>query len=99
MKIGDKQFSFNNSYIKLNLPRNNKRSFILSLKLFLILTISIFFISAISAAQIDFLKNSENFSQGETLIAKVSGNFVEKPTNENVVFYREHVRIPMVYEF
>ena len=54
--------------------------------------------SLISAAQIDFTKNSSAFSQGETLIAKVSGNFLEKITSDNIFFYRAHVRIPMVYE-
>ncbi len=33
------------------------------------------------------------FSQGETLMAKVSGNFLEPILKENIFFYRGHVRI------
>jgi hypothetical protein len=36
-----------------------------------------------------------NFSQGETMMAKVSGNFVEPILKENILFYRGHVRIPI----
>ena len=39
-----------------------------------------------------------NFSQGETLIAKVSGYFLEPILKENIFFYRGHVRIPMEYD-
>lgn len=39
----------------------------------------------------------ENFNQGETLIAKISGNFLTTITNENVFFYRGHVRMPVTY--
>ncbi len=38
------------------------------------------------------------FSQGETLMAKISGNFLENIEKENVLFYREHVRVPMLYD-
>jgi len=46
---------------------------------------------------VDFEMNSE-FDQGETLLAKISGNFLEPVTEDNVFFYRGHVRIPMVYD-
>jgi len=39
-----------------------------------------------------------NFSQGETLMAKVSGYFLEPILKENIFFYRGHVRIPMEYD-
>lgn len=39
----------------------------------------------------------EDFDKGETLLAKVSGNFLEQPNKDNVFFYRGHVRIPVVY--
>lgn len=54
--------------------------------LFLIL-INSCFISAI-----EFEINSE-FSQGETLLAKVSGNFIDQITSQNVLLYQEHTRV------
>jgi len=39
----------------------------------------------------------DEFSQGETLMAKVSGNFLLPLQEENVVFYRGHVKIPVDY--
>ena len=42
-----------------------------------------------------------NFSQGETFVAKISGNFYEAISKENIVFKRGHVRtsiIPFVSE-
>ena len=39
----------------------------------------------------------EVFDKGETLLAKVSGNFLEQPGKDNVFFYRGTVRIPVVY--
>jgi hypothetical protein len=43
---------------------------------------------------VEFTMNA-NYSQGETLIAKVSGNFINQISKSNVVFYEGHVRIPM----
>lgn len=37
----------------------------------------------------------DSYQQGETMIAKVSGNFVTQITENNVFFYKGHVRIPM----
>lgn len=52
-------------------------------------------IPLMSAVEFDM---KSNFSQGETLIAKVSGNFLEPILKENVFFYRDgHVRIPLEY--
>ncbi|OGJ16124.1 hypothetical protein A3K74_02740 [Candidatus Pacearchaeota archaeon RBG_13_33_26] len=39
----------------------------------------------------------ESFAQGETIITKVSGNFLTPVTEENIFFYRGHVRAPMEY--
>jgi len=39
----------------------------------------------------------ENFSQGETIISKISGTFISPITNANVFFYRGHIEIPMDY--
>ena len=96
MKRSD-TFNFDNSYTKHNLTVNNPNPPIFLKPLFL-LTIIIISLSFISAAEINFTKNSSDFNQGETLIAKISGNFLDKPAEDNVFFYRGHVRIPMVYE-
>jgi len=40
----------------------------------------------------------EEFDQGETLVAVISGNFLDQITRDNIFFYKEHVRIPVVYE-
>lgn len=39
-----------------------------------------------------------NFSQGETLMARISGNFLEPVLKENIFFYRGHVKIPLEYD-
>lgn len=63
-------------------------------KSFLILTI-LFLLPIISAVEFDM---KTEFDQGETLIAKVSGNFLEPILKENIFFYRGHVRIPIEYD-
>jgi hypothetical protein len=63
-----------------------KRKLIASL-FFILLTISF-----ISAIEFDM---KEEFSQEETLIAKLSGNFIDPPLKENIFFYRGHVKISM----
>jgi hypothetical protein len=40
----------------------------------------------------------ENFMQGETIITKVSGNFITPITKDNIFFYRGHVNSPMQYD-
>ncbi len=47
----------------------------------------------VSAVDVDM---KSNFSQGETFIAKVSGNFFETISKEDLVFKREHVELPMI---
>ncbi|VVB83685.1 Uncharacterised protein [uncultured archaeon] len=48
----------------------------------------------VSAVEFDL---NQNFSQGETLVEKVSGNFLSPLTKNNIFFYEGHVRIPMEY--
>ena len=52
-------------------------------------------IPVISSASIDM---KPQYAQGETIIAKVSGNFIDPLLEGNIFFYRGHVRIPMVYD-
>lgn len=56
----------------------------------LLLTLPLF-----SAVEFDM---KTNFSQGETLMARVSGNFLESVFKENIFFYRGHVKIPVEYD-
>ena len=50
--------------------------------------------SLVSAVEFNL---NNNFSQGETIIAKISGNFINSLTKDNIFFYKEHVRIPIDY--
>ncbi|MBU2616719.1 MAG: hypothetical protein KKB79_01925 [Nanoarchaeota archaeon] len=50
------------------------------------------------AIETQFTKESNIFDQGETLIAKISGNFVDRITTENTLFYQDHIRIPITYD-
>jgi len=63
-------------------------------KLFLIAFLIFLLLPLIYAVEFNI---KENFAQGETMIAKVSGNFITPITKSNVFFYKEHVRIPMDY--
>lgn len=75
---------------------NNSKLF--DLKLFSLSALFLFILiissNLISAVQIDM--KSEYF-QDETLIAKITGNFIDVPTSGNVFFYKGHVRIPMQF--
>lgn len=61
--------------------------------LFLAIFLSLSFLSAI-----DFNVNSE-YPQAGAIIAKISGPFQELPTKEDFSFYRNHIRIPMDFDF
>ena len=65
-------------------------------KLFLVFFLILLSFQLVSAVEFNL---KENFSQGETIITKVSGNFLTPIARENVFFYREpeHVRIPIDY--
>jgi len=70
----------------------------LSLKFVLFLTIfSLLVLPQISAVETDI---KPEFSSGETLLTRISGNFVDQITRDKVFFYREpsHVAIPLVYD-
>jgi hypothetical protein len=47
----------------------------------------------LSAVEVDV---KSNFSQGETLIAKVSGNFLDPILEENIIFYRRHLSTSII---
>jgi len=74
---------------KNHLPFNLLGVFI-SLTLFVLL-----FLPFISAVEVSM---NSAFAQGETLLAKFSGNFVDQITDDNVFFYRNHLAIPMIYD-
>jgi len=61
------------------------------LLLFLFILLILPFLSAV-----EFNLN-QNFQQGETIITKISGNFITPLTKDNVFFYKGHVRIPIDY--
>ncbi len=48
-----------------------------------------------SAVEVDM---KTEFAQGETLMAGISGNFLDYLEKENIFFYREHVKIPLEYD-
>ena len=60
-----------------------KRSLVLCLILLLILPLA-------TAVEFDM---KDEFQKGETLLAKVSGNFIKPVLKENILFYRGHVRV------
>src|SRR3989304_8695254 len=82
-----------------NLSYNDFRADFTSLKIFILSTILIylFFILIPMVSAVEVSMNSE-FSQGETLLATFSGNFIDQIRDENVLFYRGHVKIPMIYD-
>tara|TARA_Y100000034_G_scaffold136902_1_gene216844 strand:- start:696 stop:1907 length:1212 start_codon:yes stop_codon:yes gene_type:complete len=61
-----------------------------------IITLIILLLVFPTISSIEFDIKSE-FKQGETLIAKVSGNFIKPILKENIFFYRGHVRVPVEY--
>jgi len=62
-------------------------------KILIFISIAILFaVSLISAVEFDM---KENFNQGETLMARISGNFLQPILQENIFLYRGHVRIPL----
>lgn len=63
------------------------------MKKVLIIFLVLFFFPLLTAVEIDM---KDNFNQGETLTAKISGNFFEPVSKDNVAFYRGHVRTSIV---
>lgn len=70
---------------------NNFKRIVLALALFLFLTS----VPLISAANIEI---NENYSSGETLIAKITGNFVDIPSSNNIFLYKDwHIASPVEF--
>ena len=63
---------------------------ILSVSLAVLLA-SLSFISAIE------LTINPEFKSGETIQLKISGNFLNPLTSEDILFYRSHVKVPFDY--
>ncbi|MBU2104709.1 MAG: hypothetical protein KKF67_02965 [Nanoarchaeota archaeon] len=59
-------------------------------KIIFLFLIFLFLFPIISAVEFTI---KDEFKQGETLLAKVSGNFVDPILKENINFYRGHVRV------
>lgn len=57
----------------------------------------LFLVSLISLSSALEFNVSESYSQGQTIILKVSGSFPSGITSDQVVFYRGSVKIPMDY--
>ncbi len=70
---------------------NNFKRAVFALALFLFLI----FVPLISAVQIEM---NENYSSGETLIAKITGNFIDIPSANNIFLYKDW-HIPSPAEF
>lgn len=65
------------------------------MKKIVVFILALLFLQFISAVEVDM---NEDFGQGETILTKISGNFITPVTKENIFFYRSHVRIPMEYD-
>ena len=44
------------------------------------------------------LETKTQYNSGETLTAKISGDFAEKISSDDISFYRKHIEIPMEFE-
>lgn len=89
MKIREKR---GNDNIRYNRPLKSRLS-----KIFLPLTffLAILLLPIASAVEVSV---DSDFSQGETLLAVISGNFIDQIRDENIFFYRGHVKIPVIYD-
>ncbi len=65
------------------------------MKKILILIGLLFLFPLVSAVSIEI---NEEYSQGETLLAEISGNFVNSFSKDNIVFYKRHMDIPINFE-
>ena len=65
------------------------------MKKIMIILVTLLIFPLISSVEFEM---KEEFDQGETLVAVISGNFLDQIVRDNIFFYREHVRIPVVYE-
>ena len=78
---------------KINISRPT--TFPLLKTLLLLTLLSVLFLPLISSVEFEM---KTKFAQGETLMAVVSGNFLDQITRDNIFFYKGHVRIPTIYE-
>ena len=60
-----------------------------------ILILLLLILPLMTAVQVDMKKE---FAQGETLMVKISGNFLDQLQKENIFFYRQDVKIPLEYD-
>ncbi len=65
------------------------------MKRYVFILLFVFLFPIISAVEFDM---KSDFNQGETLMARVSGNFLDNILFENIFFYRGHVRVPFLYD-
>jgi hypothetical protein len=65
------------------------------MKKFLVLCFVFLLIPFLFAASID---TKEEYKQGETIIAKISANFVDPLQESSVVFYKDHTRVPFDFD-
>ena len=63
--------------------------------IFLVVLLFLFFFSFIDAVEIEM---KDSFYGEETLIAKVSGVFLDEINYGDISFYRRHIEIPMIYD-
>ena len=63
-------------------------------KFFVLLIFGLFLLNGIFAVEINM---SSEYDSGETLIAKISGEFLISIQKNNIFFYKEHVRAPLDY--
>ena len=64
-------------------------------KKLLALVIFILCIQFLSGVSVDM---KQSYLKGETIIANISGNFIDQISEENVLFYRGSTRVPAIYE-
>jgi len=64
-------------------------------KISILFFLSLLLISGVFAVEVEM---NSNYSQGETLVAKISGNFLTPIGRSNIFFYREHVRVSFEYQ-
>jgi len=64
-------------------------------KIGMALTILLLILPSILAVEINM---KDELNRGETLMAKVSGNFLKPVLKENIFFYRKHIKIPIEYD-
>ena len=88
----------NNREKEDNINSDNLNSNFILLKLLLSLAIfSLLILPLISSVETEI---KPEFSSGETLLARISGNFVDQITRDDVFFYREpsHAAIAVIYD-